>query len=73
MNPEKSLRGKTVLVVDDEKDILDTLVDILDMSRLDTASSFKEAETLLGNNSYDPAILDIMGVDGTGLLEIATK
>ena len=73
MNIEKSLRGKIILVIDDEKDILDTPVDILDMSRLDTASSFEEVKTLLENNSYDPDILDIMGVDGYGFLEIATK
>jgi DNA-binding NtrC family response regulator len=71
MNTSKILRGKTILIVDDEIDILDTLVDLLDMSRLDTASSFGEAKNLLENNRYDLAILDIMGVDGYGLLEIA--
>jgi DNA-binding response OmpR family regulator len=73
MNPEKLLRGKTILVVDDEKDVLETLIDLLDMSRLDTAGSFEEAKTLLENNQYDLAILDIMGVDGYGLLEIANS
>jgi DNA-binding NtrC family response regulator len=43
----------------------------LDVSRLDTASSFEEAKKLLESNRYDLAILDIMGVDGYGLLEIA--
>jgi DNA-binding NtrC family response regulator len=73
MNPEKRLRGKTILVVDDEADVLETLIDLLEMSRLDTASSFEEAKTLLEQNSYDLAILDIMGVDGYGLLEIANE
>lgn len=72
MNASKILRGKTILIVDDEVDILETLVDLLDMSRLDTASSFEEAKSLLESNHYDLAILDIMGVDGYGLLEIAT-
>lgn len=71
MNVMKILRGKTILVVDDEEDVLETLVDLLETSRLDTASSFEDAKKLLESNAYDLAILDIMGVDGYGLLEIA--
>ena len=71
MNPDKIIAGKYVLVVDDEQDILDTVEDILYMCKLDTASSFNEAERLLMENAYDIAILDIMGVDGYELLKIA--
>ena len=73
MKPEKVIAGKYVLVVDDEQDVLDTLVELLDMARLDTASSFSEAKKLLEKNEYDIAVLDIMGVDGYELLKIAKK
>jgi len=73
MTAEKILKGKTMLIVDDEVDVLDTLVELLDMSRLDTASSFEAAKKLLESNQYDLAILDIMGVNGYGLLEIAKE
>ena len=68
---EEMIRGKRVLVVDDEKDILDTLIEILNLCRLDTALSFEEGKELLENNYYDIAVLDIMGVKGYELLEIA--
>lgn len=73
MKPEKVIAGKYALIVDDEQDVLDTLVEILDMCRLDTASSFREAEKLLKENPYDVAVLDIMGVDGHELLRIANS
>jgi DNA-binding NtrC family response regulator len=67
------LNGKRVMAVDDEQDILDTLVDLLPMCELVTASSFEEARELLESGQFDLAILDIMGVDGYGLLEIASR
>ena len=73
MKPEKVIAGKYVLIVDDEQDVLDTLVEYLDMCRLDTASSFEEAKKLLEENEYDIAVLDIMGVDGYELLKIANS
>ncbi len=73
MDPQKFLIGKRVLVVDDEEDILQLLTDLLDMCKIDTASSFEQAKELLENNYYDIAVLDIMGVRGYDLLEIATK
>ena len=71
MESENAITGKYVLIVDDEQDIRDTLAELLDMCRLDTASSFGEAEKLLKKNPYDIAVLDIMGVDGYALLKIA--
>ncbi|UCD81925.1 MAG: response regulator [Desulfobacterales bacterium] len=71
MDPKKIIRGKRVLVVDDEQDVLDALIEHLDICKIDTASSFEEAKQLLEENLYDIAILDIMGVDGFSLLEIA--
>jgi CheY-like chemotaxis protein len=43
------------------------------MCKLDPASSFEEAKELLENNYYHIAVLDIMGVQGYELLEIANK
>jgi DNA-binding NtrC family response regulator len=72
MDTKKILRGKRILIVDDEKDVLNVLVELLDMCKIDTASSFEEAKQLLESESYDIAVLDIMGVKGFELLEIAT-
>ncbi len=71
MDPAKILEGKRVLVVDDESDVLEFMTEALDMCNLDTASSFDEAAELLGKNFYHAAILDIMGVRGYDLLDIA--
>lgn len=73
MDTEKILRGKWILIVDDEKDILDLLTEILEMCRIDQASSYEEGKELLERNSYDVAVLDIMGVRGYDLLDIAKK
>jgi len=73
MADKKLLDGKRVLAVDDERDVLDTLVDLLPMCELVTASSFEEARELLESRQFDLVILDIMGVDGYGLLDMATR
>jgi DNA-binding response OmpR family regulator len=73
METKKILRGKRVLIVDDEKDILNVLVELLDLCKIDTASSFEQAKQLLETEPYDIAVLDIMGVKGFDLLEIANK
>ena len=66
------LEGKRLLVVDDEPDVLDTLVEMLDTCHIDTASSYESGKELLETQVYDAAILDIMGVRGFELLKIAT-
>jgi DNA-binding NtrC family response regulator len=73
MDPRKVIYGKKVLIVDDEQDVLNVLVDLLDQCKIDTASSFEQAKQLLETESYDIAVLDIMGVKGFDLLEIANK
>jgi len=73
MNTQKILKGTRILIVDDEEDILDTLTELLDMCKVDRASTFEHAKELLENNIYHVAILDIMGVRGYELLEIAKK
>jgi len=70
---EDLLKDRRVLVVDDEPDILETVEELLDMCSLDTAATFDEAKKLLENNPYDMAILDIMGVSGYDVLELARK
>jgi len=65
------LKGKWVLIVDDEKDVLEVLSQLLDMCKVDRASTFEEAKELLEKNPYDIAVLDIMGVRGYDLLQIA--
>ena len=70
------INGLRILAVDDEPDILETIVDVLDGATVDCARSYQEAIELLTpgesdaptGKKYDLAILDIMGVDGMGLL-----
>lgn len=68
-----SLENKRILIVDDEPDVLDSLEELLDMCTTVRAGSFEEANTLLETQQFDIAILDIVGVDGYQLLEIANK
>jgi DNA-binding NtrC family response regulator len=70
---EDALKDKRILIVDDEPDILETLKELLDMCIIDTAPNFETARKFLKNGTYDAAILDIMGVDGYGLLELTSK
>ena len=70
---EDVLKGKRILIVDDEPDILETLAEILDMCLIDTAPDFETAQKFLNKNTYDLAILDIMGVRGYDLLELANE
>jgi len=63
------LRGRTILVVDDEPDILEVVEEALDMCVIHKASDHDSAVESLKNNRYDIAILDIMGVDGFDLLK----
>ena len=70
---DEDLAGKRVLIVDDEGDILETLQELLDMCIIDTAPNFETAQKFLKNNTYDVAILDIMGVRGYDLLALCNE
>ncbi len=72
-NAEAFLKGKRLLIVDDEPDILETLEEMLDMCSIDSAPDFATAEKFLSKNQYDAAILDIMGVRGYDLLAKCTE
>jgi len=67
------LKYKRVLIVDDEPDVLDTLEALLSMCDVVKAATFEEAKEVLETQYFDIAVLDIMGVDGYKLLEIANK
>jgi len=67
------LKGKRILIVDDEPDVLETLEELLDMCLIDSAPNFETAKKFFDKYTYDVAILDIMGVRGYDLLEIATE
>jgi len=72
---ESILNHKKILIVDDEPDILTILEEeILDScpdSKVDKASNYESAAELLKSKEYDLVVLDIMGVRGFDLLEIA--
>ncbi|MBW1801985.1 MAG: response regulator [Deltaproteobacteria bacterium] len=73
MDTEKVIMGKKVLIVDDEKDILELLTELLDLCKIDAAATFDEAKGFLETYDYDVAILDIQGVKGFELLELANQ
>lgn len=73
MKRDDLLKGKKILIVDDEPDILDTLEDSLYMCDITKANSFNEAIDLLKSMHFDLAVIDIMGVDGYKILEIANE
>lgn len=67
------ITGKRVLIVDDEPDVLNALAELLPMCVVTKASTFEEARDYLEKQIFDIAILDIMGVNGYELLELAIK
>jgi DNA-binding NtrC family response regulator len=73
MSEKNLLDGKRILLVDDEPDVLDTLEDLLPMCETSKANSFEEAQNFLETRYFDIAILDIMGVEGYKILEIANQ
>ena len=73
MTSQSLLKNKRILVVDDEPDVLRSLEDLLSGYDVTTASNFKDAEQLLRHRHFDVAVLDIMGVDGYKLLDVAAE
>jgi DNA-binding NtrC family response regulator len=67
------LKDKTVLIVDDEPDILETIEDELDMCIVHKAKNYEEGQQFILSYTYDIVILDIMGVNGFELLKIAVS
>lgn len=73
MTGQNLLKNKKILIVDDEPDVLDALTELLAECRIKTAKNFDEARQLLETEPFDLAILDIMGVNGYELIEIANR
>lgn len=71
------LDGKKILAVDDEPDVLSVLEEEIALAcpncQFEKATTFEEASRMLQANSYDIAILDIMGVRGFDLLKLAVS
>jgi DNA-binding response OmpR family regulator len=71
------LNGKRILAVDDEPDVLEFLEEeVLEAApncKIDKATTYEDAAKLLETNKYDLVVLDIMGVRGFDLLDIAVK
>ena len=64
MRSASLLQDKIILVVDDEKDVLDTVEEVLDMCLVTKAQDYESARQYLMGYTYDIVILDIMGVNG---------
>jgi len=73
MTKKDLIKGKRILIVDDEPDVLETLEDLLSQAKITTAGSFEDAKQLMETEAFDIAILDIMGVNGYELLKMATQ
>jgi CheY-like chemotaxis protein len=69
MSSESPLKGKSILIVDDEPDVLETVAEELDMCLVDKAPDYNTAMQYLASYTYDIVILDIMGVNGFDLLQ----
>jgi CheY-like chemotaxis protein len=71
------LDGKAILAVDDEPDVLAVLRAEINEAcpncTFETAATYEEAALLLQTKTYDLVILDIMGVRGFDLLDIAVS
>ena len=72
MEKNNLLDGKRILVVDDEPDILESLEELLAKCEVVKASNFEAARVLIEQEQFDLVILDIMGVSGYDLLNLAT-
>jgi len=68
MSKESPLKGRTILVVDDEPDILESVGEVLDMAIVQKAGDYETGLQYLLGYTYDIVILDIMGVNGFQLL-----
>lgn len=74
---ESILNDKRLLVVDDEPDVLESFEELVladaPRCRIDRAGHYEDAAALLEANVYDLVVLDIMGVRGFDLLEVAVR
>lgn len=67
------LEDKRILVVDDEPDVLETVAEVLAAAHITASDTYERAQEFINRESFDLAILDIMGVDGFALLEACRR
>jgi len=71
------LNGKKILTVDDEPDVLNVLEEEImgacPNCKIEKATTFEAASKKLESQTYDVVILDIMGVRGFDLLDLAVS
>ena len=74
---ESILNAKRVLAVDDEPDVLEVHEEEIwgyaPNCKIEKATTYQEATKKLESQTYDVVILDIMGVRGFDLLDLAVK
>ena len=73
MDSNGILKGKLILVVDDEPDVLETVAEELDMCLVHKAGDYDTALQFLLLYTNDIVILDIMGVNGFKLLKTSVS
>jgi CheY-like chemotaxis protein len=77
MMSDSVLNGKSILAVDDEPDVLHILEEEIKGAapkcHFEKAANYEEAAKKLESQTFDVVILDIMGVRGFDLLELAVK
>jgi len=71
------LNGKSILAVDDEPDVLmvlgEEILGAAPKCKFEKAITYEEAVKKLESQAYDIVILDIMGVRGFDLLDLAVR
>jgi DNA-binding response OmpR family regulator len=74
---ESLLANRRILAVDDEADVLELIEEEISEAcpncNLETATTYEEAVELMISWTYDLVILDIMGVRGFDLLDLAVR
>ena len=74
---ESILNGMRILAVDDEPDVLaileDEILEAAPKCKLEKVTVYEEGAKKLESQTYDLVILDIMGVRGFDLLDLAVK
>jgi CheY-like chemotaxis protein len=71
MTASEFLKDKYILAVDDEEDVLEVIREQLFPCKFACAGDYETARDFLENEHFDLVILDIMGVKGFDLLDIA--
>ena len=72
MTAETIFRGKRILAVDDEPDVLELITEGLHDVEVVTAGDFEHARRIIEGEKFHLVLLDIMGVNGFELLRMCT-